>query len=263
MPQQTDTSEQPTRDLNWPACYNARDLGGYATSNGGQTRWHALVRTDNHFSLTPEGQAALRDYGIRTVIDLRMPRELESHPNPFAAHQTDPTAPRYFSRTVMDQDDHEADAAMQASASMLDEYIVIVERNKPRISDAVKAVASSLSEGGVVVHCRGGKDRTGILIALLLSVAGVPRDLIVEDYAVSSPNLEPIHQRWMEEQAQAQGHPVYRPRWMDSHPETMQGTLDYLDHTYGGPESFLLSIGVTPEEIALIRRYLVEPAPIL
>lgn len=252
--------EQPDRALHWDACLNARDVGGYPTSDGGQTAWRALIRTDNHYSLTRKGQADLCGYGISTVIDLRMPNELDAQPNPFSFSQSDPNSPRYLHRTIQDQDDRDAFHAMVEASSLLDEYIIMIERNKPRIAAAVKAVAESLPMGGVVVHCRGGKDRTGIVVALLLSIAGVPRDLIIEDYAISSPNLEPMHQRWLAEQSAALGQPIPRPRWMDSTPETMEGTLEHIDRMYGGVGRFLVSIGVTQDEIDTIRQYLVETA---
>ena len=62
---------EPTRHLRWESCYNARDLGGYATADGGYTRWGAFVRADNLSRLTSADQAALIEYGVRTVIDLR------------------------------------------------------------------------------------------------------------------------------------------------------------------------------------------------
>ncbi len=242
--------EQPARFLAWDACYNVREVGGYATEQGTTTRWQALVRADNMDRLTPEGQAALRDYGIRTVIDLRLPEELEAHPNPFAVPAEPGVGPRYLHLPIHDPA-HTSD--IDASESMHGAYIVIVERNKTLVASIIEAVAEALDEGAVLVHCHGGKDRTGIVVALLLSLAGVPRDTIVEDYALSEKRLEPAYSQWLEEQAQAQGHPVERPRWMYSRPETMHGLLDYLDRQYGGVEGYLESAGVTRQEMARIR----------
>ena len=85
---------QPTRFLAWEACHNARDTGGYTTHSGRQTRWQTLVRADNLHKLTLAGRAALRDYGVRTVIELRLAHEVEKQPNTFAAQQNrQPAAP--------------------------------------------------------------------------------------------------------------------------------------------------------------------------
>lgn len=252
--------EQQKRDLAWDACYNAREVGGYPTADGGHTRWRALVRTDNLQRLTPEGKVELRDYGVRTVIDLRSAHELERDPDPFAVHQGLDGMPRYLNLPLVDYEDREATADMEATETMAAEYIVILERNKERIAAVIKAVAASLDEGAVLVHCHGGKDRTGIIVAFLLSLAGVPRDTVVEDYAVSEVRLEPVHLAWLEEQRQANGGPIDRPRWMGSRPETMRTVLEYLDREYGGVDGYLTKSGVTQHEIARIREHLIAPA---
>src|SRR3954452_62820 len=123
--------------LAWDACYNVRDLGGYPTERGGRIRPQALVRADNLCRLTPTGQAALRAYGIRTVIDLRLPYELEVDPNPFAVQQEPAAGPRYLNLPLLDP---ETDAAIDAVTSAQQQYIMIVERNKERVVAVVKAV---------------------------------------------------------------------------------------------------------------------------
>jgi protein tyrosine/serine phosphatase len=248
--------DQPDRILSWDACYNVRDIGGYPVGSGRQTRWHVITRADNLNRLTPDGQAALRAYGVRTVIDLRLAHELERHPNPFADHHVSLGIPRYLNLPLHDP---EANAAMDLEESMEGEYIVILERSKPLIAAVIHAVAEALEEGGVVVHCHGGKDRTGIVVALLLSVAGVPRETIIEDYALSEAQLEPVHSAWLEEQSRTQGQPVARPRWMHSRPETMRGVLDFLDREYSGPVGYLEAAGVPHSTIAQIRNHLLAP----
>src|SRR5688500_17816224 len=88
--------EQPGRQLSWEACYNVRDLGGYATADGGVTRWRAFVRAGSLYRLTPAGRAALLDYGVRTIVDLRRASELEHYPNPFAQQSEDANPPIYL-----------------------------------------------------------------------------------------------------------------------------------------------------------------------
>ncbi len=246
--------DQQNRYLAWTDCLNVREVGGYPTEDGKRIRWRTLVRADNLHRLTPEGESALCDYGVCTIIDLRMERELERHPNPFAAQQGTDDRPRYVNLPMHDPATIEA---MDAASTMQEDYIIILEANKPRVAAIIKAVAEALEKGGVLVHCHGGKDRTGIVVALLLSLAGVPRRMIAEDYAISEAQLEPAYSAWLEEQAQVQGQPVERPRWMYSRPETMQGTLEHLDQKYGGVEGYLKAIGVPQGDIDRIREHLI------
>jgi len=249
--------KKSSRFLAWDACYNARELGGYPAANGRQIRWRTLVRADNLHRLTPDGQEALCDYGVRTIIDLRLAHEVEMHPNPFAAQQRVVDGPRYLNLPLHDP---EADAAMSKADSLQGEYIILLEMSNAQVAAVIEATAAALKEGAVLVHCHGGKDRTGIVMALLLSLAGTPRETIVDDYVLSEAMLEPLHSVWLEEQSRIKGQPVDRPRWMQSRPETMQGMLDFLDRQYGGVEGYLRSAGVTQAGLAEIRKHLVEPA---
>ena len=200
--------EHATRDLTWDACYNARDLGGYPTTDGRATRRQALIRADNLVRLTPAGQAALRAYGVRTILDLRLAYELASDPSPFAATSGQPGEPRYVHLPLHDA---ATDAAIDAADSTAAGYLVLLEQNHAHVAAVIGAVAAGLAAGGVVVHCHGGKDRTGLVAALLLALVGVPPALIAADYAHSAVQLEGPYAAWLTAQTAAQGHPVTRP----------------------------------------------------
>jgi protein-tyrosine phosphatase len=200
--QKTPAEEQSPRCLAWDGCYNAREVGDYPTESGERTRTHTLLRSDNLHGLTPKGQAALRDYGVHTIIDLRLADELERQPNPFAAQQGPNDVPRYLNLPIHDP---ATNAAIDAAQATEGDYIVILEESKGLVAAIIKAVAASLEDGGVLVHCHGGKDRTGIIMALLLSLAGVPRETIAQDYALSETQLEPLYAAWLEEKSKAQG----------------------------------------------------------
>ncbi len=79
-----DPERRRLRRLAWEGCLNVRDLGGYPAMDGRETRWRAIVRADNLASLTAARRAALVAYGVRTILDLRRPHEVEQAPNPFA-----------------------------------------------------------------------------------------------------------------------------------------------------------------------------------
>ena len=133
-----------------------------------------------------------------------------------------------------------------ATTGLLATYQLNVDRCAPRLAAVVRAFADA-PEGGVLIHCQVGKDRTGIVIALLLALAGVPNETIVADYAPSGANIRPLYDQW-----QAAGRSVSYDAWQ-SHPETMQALLEHLERTHGGVEAYLLAGGLTPEEIARVR----------
>jgi protein tyrosine/serine phosphatase len=214
-----------------------------------------LLRSDSLYSLTPKGQAALRDYGVRTIIDLRLAEELERQPNPFAAQQGPDDVPRYLNLPIHDP---ATTADIDAAQATEGDYVVILERSKEQVAAIIKAVAASLEDGAVLVHCAGGKDRTGIIMALLLSLAEVPREIIAQDYALSEAQLEPFYAAWLEEQSKAQGRPVERPQWMAARPEKMLGLLEFLDLHYGGVEGYLDAAEVTQADMAQIREHLTD-----
>ena len=156
--------------LDWPACPNARDLGGLPTMDGGRIRDGALLRSGHHAAMTPETVAAVRAAGVSRVVDLRWPRELDLHPSPFAG---DPV----YVNVPMLMDESTDDFAGNSYAALLD-------HNQEYVAAAFRAVAEA-PPGGVVVHCHAGRDRTGTLVALALAVAGASPEVIAEDYALT------------------------------------------------------------------------------
>jgi protein tyrosine/serine phosphatase len=198
-------------DVDWPQCRNARDLGGLPTMDGSLTSKGALYRTDGLFLLTEAGVAAVRTAGVTRIIDLRWQRELDSEPSPFAGD------PVYCHVPMLDDPlPYEVPH---------DTYAPMLEFNRDRIAEAFAALATAPAGGGVIVHCHGGRDRTGVLVALALAVAGVPDEEIVADYGLSPERL----------------------------PVAMANTLDHLDERYGGASAYLREIGVPAEQIEAVR----------
>jgi protein tyrosine/serine phosphatase len=219
--------------LDWPECGNVRDVGGLPTEDGYRIRRGALIRSDDLCQLTPEGLAALRGYGVRRVLDLRGTAEVEHSPSPLAGDPAYRWTP--FIDEVADRDRDPA-----AEKTTLDTYLGSVERNAGHIAAAVTALAQA-PPGGVVVHCAEGKDRTGILVALALRVAGVPPADIAADYAASDERrafqrelalLPPPEQD------------AFRDRY-GCHPATILAVLEYVDERYGGVEEYLRAHGLS------------------
>jgi len=200
--------------LDWPECKNARDLGGLPTVDGPVLRAAVLYRSDGLFRLSEAGLAAVRAAALARIVDLRWQREVEQDPSPFAGDAI-------YRHVPMLEDVLTYEVPHETYGPMLD-------HNQARIADAFRALAAAPSGGAVVVHCDGGRDRTGVLVALALAIAGVPAAEIAADYG-RSPERAPI---------------------------AMTNTIAHLDERYGGAEPYLLSIGITPDEIGAVRKRL-------
>ena len=179
------------RVLVWDGCVNVRDLGGLPLEGGGETNFGVLVRADSIGTLTEAGWAALQDYGVTTAVDLRGEHELEEPAN--AQQQpirivSIPIAPR--------------SGPGWNWPSMLDAYLGVLEEFRPQFVAAVVAVAAA--EPPVVIHCQGGRDRTGLVVALVLRCAGVDPEAIALDHAISDDSWAPYNPTWFDEAANAQ-----------------------------------------------------------
>lgn len=243
------------RRLLWDACYNAREVGGYPTQQGGQIAWRVLVRTDNLSRLTAGGRAALIDYGVRAIIDLRDPSELTMEPH-FFTTATDPgKAPVYYNVPLI----HLADEAWQKKVAhdptTPDFYCLTLDHFKSQVA-AIMRTFLATSEGSVLVHCHAGKDRTGLVVALLLAVAGVPEEIIAEDYALSNHYLQPWYQQLFTAQAHDPAKQAQLNADFATFAEYMLTVFAYLSQQYGGVQPYLLATGLTAQEIAQIRQRL-------
>lgn len=243
----------PNRTLDWPTCYNVRDLGGLPTMDGGETKWRAIVRADIPARLTAEGRQALVDYGIRTILDLREPDQTQEEPSIFMRPTGAPDEPIYLNRPLETRKPH-VSAQMSKSRDRAEIYCIMIDNYPELYGQAMRAIANAQS-GGVLIHCHAGKDRTGTIAALLLGVAGVQDAVIAADYAESQARLWP---RWEQIVDQAGGEENANP-WMKpiATAEMMHKTLDHLEEKYGGVRGYLLATGLSAEELAQIRARLV------
>jgi hypothetical protein len=235
--------------LSWDGCKNVRDLGGYPLPGGGVTRAGAIVRADSVRQLSDEGWQALVDYGIRTVVDLRLPSELDGDP-PGGLPVEFVHAPlvEELDANGTAEIDAIADAhGDDAVSATRDVYLEMLERNHAGVAGAVTAVAGA-PPGGVLVHCHAGKDRTGLVAALLLDLAGVDRTLIGEDYAQTGVSLAEVLAEWVDE-AVDEADRLRRRRIVSTPAQAIVGVLGVLDARYGSPREFLRAAGVTESDL--------------
>ncbi len=197
------------------------------------------MRADNLRRLTPAGWQSLLDHGIRAVVDLRRPDEL-------AADRPAPPSPV----EVVNIDLNPVNGALDASIRIA--YVDMLERFNGNFARAIGAVARA-PEGGVAVHCLVGRDRTGLVSALLLRVAGVGVEPVAADWAESDANLAEPLARWIAA-APDEDERARRRGWVDDvSPAVMEDVLAELDRRHGSVAGYLRSAGVADEELELVR----------
>lgn len=234
-----------TRRLPLAGAPNTRDLGGYASA-GGVTRWQQFIRSASTFSMLPQDIEALREYGIKTAIDLRSDTERQSQPSALEM------ADGFICHHVPMLDQMNSSHFSQLLPSSMGElYISMLDDSSAGFAKVFSIFAAST--GGILFHCTGGKDRTGMVSMLLLQLAGVADADIIADYAVSELymwNLFKQQQEALRGNAGGQNIPDYLFR---SQPKDMVMALQHLAGTYGTAEKYLLQAGVSPDTLATVK----------
>jgi protein tyrosine/serine phosphatase len=245
----------PSRHLSWDGLLNVRDLGGHPTEDGVETRFGEIVRADSVRQLSDEGWRSLVDYGVKTIVDLRANEELEADPPAELPVEVLHVPFMETDRSDWEAVEHELEAAVKAAPDVAsatrDVYLIFLERFAGNVAAAVRAVANA-PEGGVVIHCAGGKDRTGLLTALLLHLAGVDTDEIAKDYALSEERLRSRHEQWLAE-AESEEERERLRRISQTPAASIKGVFDELERRYGSIEGYLRDAGSTDEELERAR----------
>jgi protein-tyrosine phosphatase len=245
--------------LHWEGCLNVRDLGGLPIADGGTTAQGAVVRSDNIADLTERGWQSLAEHGVVRIVDLRWPIERDGEQPPPV--DVEVVHVPLLGESLDDDYLAELNASLDASDDVADHYawsyVDFLERFRDRFGIALAAVADA--DGTVVVHCAGGKDRTGLVSALLLRLAGVDRVVIAADYAVSEENLAPNGPAWIgrvEDELERDR----RRKLMRTPAGAMLQTLDELERRYGTVDEYLRRAGLDDEQIERLRARLVTPS---
>jgi protein-tyrosine phosphatase len=245
------------RHLSFEACFNFRDLGGYETTDGRRVRWGALFRSDSLESLSDGDREVLRTLGLRTAVDLRSSAERARG----AARLTDINGVSVHHAPLFEEHALPFQPAELTSVEPPpgETYLAIANAGTEALGAAVRAIAEG--EHAVVFFCAAGRDRTGMVAALILSVLGVPDEAIVADYLLSDRALEPAI-AWSEANAPARAAEFAAlPDWLlHTSPGVMRAFLDGLRAQHGSIEAYLAAVGAGPDVVSTLKSRLLEEA---
>ena len=220
-------------------CLNFRDLGGWRTSDGQRVRSGRLFRSDALQRVTPADVKRLRDaIGLQTLVDLRSSHEVAREGRgpleslPIAYHHLP-----FF-------DGPERDPGRNGLPNLAAIYLAMLRFAREPIARALDALAAS--PGAAVFHCAAGKDRTGVLSAVVLGVAGVGDDDIVEDYAYTRHALPKIVERLRASEAYQYVFTELPPDTLHAEPATMETLLASVRREWGSLRDYALWAGATP-----------------
>jgi protein-tyrosine phosphatase len=230
-----------------PGTFNSREIGGLRASDG-ILRPGLIVRSDAPLALGDAGRDALRGLRIATAVDLREPPERE----------LDPADLDGLELTTVNRPILGPDFELPPAMTLEDVYLQILERRGGALAAAVRA----LTQPGALpalVFCSAGKDRTGIVTALVLATLGVSDEEIVADYALTEQNMDGEFRSRVEARAWAAGISEQELAVkLGAPPELMRTTLERLRSWHGGAEGYLRSHGMTPAELDQLRAMLIE-----
>ena len=247
----------PRRLVQLDAVHNFRDLGGYPAREGLVTRWRQVYRADGLYRLTPADVGIVADLGLKTVIDLRTKDELAERGT--FPHQTIQVT---FTHHPVIDTTWALEEHVDKSAH---EFLTWAYRDMLRVGSDVlgRAITDLASPGALpaVFHCAAGKDRTGVLAALLLSALGVPRSVVLADYALTAGGMERMRAWTIREYPEMAAKMAEMPStFLAALPESMGEVLDEIDASHGSIEAYVRSIGVSTASIeSLAASLLTDP----
>lgn len=229
------------REIQLTGALNVRDLGGHLTASGRETRYGKLYRSDGLDHLTEEDLKVLLSLGIQQDIDLRSASEMEKWSDPLGEQ------PEIAYRKIPLL--HTIDTA-NLPATLSDLYLYMLDDSQEELKKIFRYILD-YKDSATLFHCSAGKDRTGLVAAILLLLVGVEEGEVIRDYCLSEENLKPIRERFSVENDPA------LQAFLNARPEDIQPFLDRLNSVYGGAEKYLLHIGMSAEEIELLKSILI------
>ena len=252
------------RTLPIPGGHNLRDLGGYEAADGRRVKWRTLYRSGAIYRLTPEDRAAMHQLGITAICDLRTPRERAHQPMDWH----DGLDIHYYGGVPLESGarlEQLLTSGITLQAQMLERMHDIYRRLPFEQEASYRHLFALLAQSRVplLFNCAAGKDRTGIAAALILSILGVPRETIVQDYLLSNDTAEALQVMMMERnpayaELLAEEPAALRPVLMAA-PSYLALAFEAIEHRCGSTDAYLEQhLGVTAATQATLRALLLE-----
>lgn len=251
------------RVIDIPNSQNLRDMGGYTTADGRAVKWRHLYRSANMSLLGEAQQPELEALGIRVICDLRSSKERELRPCVWHLGLGIDYACHEYSMSIGDMEALAQKITGQPEA--IDEFIDEIYRALPYelaepFRDAFHRLASG--QAPLLFACGAGKDRTGILAALILHALGVPRVTIEQDFALTDLTMERLITKFQQDGRFAGLMNLPREQYLPlfrSDPAVLKITFDEIESRHGSVEGYLLEVlGVEEKEIRAMRGLLLE-----
>jgi protein-tyrosine phosphatase len=245
---------EPARRLPLSGCFNFRDLGGYPAAGGKRLRWRMIFRADGLTRLDAADCRLLADLGLATVVDLRTQGEAEERGRfPLQFLEVD-----YHHFPLMDVlPPTEELERYSEPAYVTARYRKMLTEGSPSITRAVDVLARPRSLPAVF-HCSAGKDRTGVLAALVLGFLGVPSEVIVDDYALSGEAMVAMLE-WMRQENPDSAEQIarLRPAVMSAPRESMAALLQIVAQEHGSFDRLAHHLRLVPA-VERLREELLE-----
>ncbi len=239
------------RHISLEGAVNFRDLGGYEAAGGRRVRWRTLFRADGLSRLTPADRSVVRRLGIATVIDLRTTFELEGGRFPVDE------IPVGFHHLPLLDEMPDPQRFEMAPGMLAAQYQEIATDAASQIARALAIVAERRAHP-VIVHCTAGKDRTGVLVAVLLGLLGVPDEVIVHDYALSAGAMAALRAKLVERYPEGKEIIDRADGLFSAAPENIRILLDALRARHGSVEGYAAAAGAGPAVVDGLREALLE-----
>ncbi|MWV26705.1 tyrosine-protein phosphatase [Aurantiacibacter rhizosphaerae] len=266
------TPEDIGRMVKLEGAQNFRDFGGYPTADGRHVRRGSLFRSNRLSQLTQADIAMLDEAGIATIFDLRAPREREADPTAWTAPHLDIHSwPPGHKRRLVDMAMDYPQTAAGAESLMLEFYAELPRTMAHAFADIIRRIAEG--EMPCIIHCSAGKDRTGMAAALILSALDVPRDLVLDDYAMTDRIVASEDDmarslfigRDGGERAKNAMRDKFPPEAIavmrSARPAFLQSAFAGIDGEYGSLASFFTAIGIDENVKQALASRLLEPSP--
>jgi protein-tyrosine phosphatase len=240
------TNQSYPRHIRFEAVFNFRDLGGYRTRGGQILAWRRLFRSSELHHMTSHDITRLREeIRLRSVIDLRRSRQLEP------SSPLNEVGVEYYNIPLIDRG-NDNENLNQDFSNMGEVYSYLVRREEfgRRVVEALEIIAEP-DNLPLVFHCSAGKDRTGILTAIVLSILGVTDEDIIEDYTLTAPYMRELINRWNNDPKSSEVLKNVPEYLLKASPESMTVLLSTLKREYGSVRGYVEAHGA---EVPLINR---------